>query len=184
MPDLSWLAPRDAQQLTRFYFILCIAYLAVHLIWDAVCKDTPPFSLDKLQYKMNEVYSSSTFATSAFFIVILFDMKNPLRTSDAFIFPLIIAALTGFMISLSAIVPKKVNNWISPLCGLFCACGFPSGRRWHSLKTRPRKRPVTCHDSSFLHIPVPPFCQKNPALSLMYSACVWISRRHLLTPTM
>ncbi|EJZ0377561.1 TPA: hypothetical protein SIE71_001257 [Escherichia coli] len=110
MPDLSWLAPRDAQQLTRFYFILCIAYLPVHLIWDAVCKDTPPFSLDKLQYKMNEVYSSSTFATSAFFIVILFDMKNPLRTSDAFIFPLIIAALTGFMISLSAIVPKKVNN--------------------------------------------------------------------------
>lgn len=29
--------------------------------------------------------------------------------------------------------------------GLFCVCGFPSGRRWHSLKTRPRKRPVTCH---------------------------------------
>ncbi|EAW2473197.1 hypothetical protein CSQ14_002102 [Salmonella enterica subsp. diarizonae] len=106
---LAWLAPQDAQQLTRFYFILCITYLAIHLIWDARCKDTPPFSLDKLQYKMNEVYSSSTFATSAFFIVILFDMKNPLRTSDAFIFPLIIAALTGFMISISAIVPKKAK---------------------------------------------------------------------------
>lgn len=104
------LAPQNTQELTRFYFILCTGYLAVHLIWDALCKETPPFSLDKLQFKMNEVYSSSTFATSAFFIVILFDIKNPLRTSDAFIFPLIIAALTGFMISLSAIAPKKVKT--------------------------------------------------------------------------
>ncbi len=87
----------------------------MHLIWDALCKETPPFSLDKLQFKMNEVYSSSTFATSAFFIVILFDIKNPLRTSDAFIFPLIIAALTGFMISLSAIAPKKNKNRVSLL---------------------------------------------------------------------
>lgn len=109
MHVLNWLAPQDAQELTRFYFILCILYLAIHLVWDARCKDTPAFSLDRLQFKMNEVYSSSTFATSAFFIVILFDMKNPLRTSDAFIFPLIIAALTGFMISISAIVPKKVK---------------------------------------------------------------------------
>ncbi|UXD29581.1 hypothetical protein FORC066_2369 [Yersinia enterocolitica] len=36
-------------------------------------------------------------------------MKNPLRTSDAFIFPLIVASLTGFMISISAIVPKQHN---------------------------------------------------------------------------
>jgi len=107
MHALDWLSPQNAQELTRFYFILCIFYLLVHLIWDARCVDTPKFSLDRLQYKMNEVYSSSTFATSAFFIVILFDIQNPLRTSDAFIFPLIIAALTGFMISLSAIVPKK-----------------------------------------------------------------------------
>ncbi|KYO13488.1 hypothetical protein ABR31_0201495 [Enterobacter kobei] len=110
MHFLDWLAPQNAQELTRFYFILCIAYLLIHIILDARCKETPPFSLDQLQYKMNEVYSSSTFATSAFFIVILFDIKNPLRTSDAFIFPLIIAALTGFMISLSAIVPKKAKS--------------------------------------------------------------------------
>ncbi|HAU5002868.1 hypothetical protein CDD79_02995 [Raoultella ornithinolytica] len=109
MHVLDWLAPQNAQELTRFYFILCIAYLVVHIILDVRCKETPPFSLDKLQYKMNEVYSSSTFATSAFFIVILFDIKNPLRTSDAFIFPLIISALTGFLISISAIMPKKVK---------------------------------------------------------------------------
>ncbi|AWC83154.1 hypothetical protein AXY04_13360 [Enterobacter asburiae] len=109
MSHLAWLAPQNAQELTRFYFILCVLYLVIHLVWDAFCKETPKFSLERLQYKMNEVYSSSTFATSAFFIVILFDVKNPLRTSDAFVFPLIIAALTGFMISISAIAPKKVN---------------------------------------------------------------------------
>ncbi|EEP95723.1 hypothetical protein yaldo0001_14800 [Yersinia aldovae ATCC 35236] len=81
--------------------------MAVHITWDCISIKTPPFALENLQYKLNELYSSSTFATSAFFFVMLFDIENPLRTSDAFIFPLIIASLTGFMISVSAIVPKQ-----------------------------------------------------------------------------
>ena len=48
MHFLDWLARQNTQELTRFYFILCTGYLAVHLTWDALCKETPPFSLDKL----------------------------------------------------------------------------------------------------------------------------------------
>lgn len=78
----------------------------VHLIWDWRSKKSPPFALENLQYKMNELLSSATFATSMFFVVILFDIHNPLRNSDAFIFPLIFSALSGIMISVSAIAPK------------------------------------------------------------------------------
>ena len=107
---LSWLVPQNAQELTRFYSVLCVLYLIIHLIWDFFYnRHTVRSALSNLQYKINEVYSSTTFATSAFFIVILFDIKNPLRTSDAFVFPLILASLTGFMISISAIVPKRIN---------------------------------------------------------------------------
>ncbi|EEQ04248.1 hypothetical protein yrohd0001_26950 [Yersinia rohdei ATCC 43380] len=84
--------------------------MLVHILWDCISKKTPPFALENLQYKLSELYSSSTFATSAFFFVIIIDIKNPLRSSDAFIFPLIVASLTGFMISISAIVPKQNNT--------------------------------------------------------------------------
>lgn len=102
-----WYSPQTTDELTKFYCIICISYMLVHITWDCISKKTPKFALENLQYKLNELYSSSTFATSSFFIVIIFDMKNPLRTSDAFIFPLIVASLTGFMISISAIVPKQ-----------------------------------------------------------------------------
>ncbi|MGP6379393.1 hypothetical protein ACTZGB_07590 [Yersinia bercovieri] len=84
--------------------------MAVHIVWDCLSKKTPPFALENLQYKLNELYASSTFATSAFFFLMLFDIQNPLRSSDAFIFPLIIASLTGFMISIAAIVPKQSEH--------------------------------------------------------------------------
>ncbi len=99
--------PQDEDQLTRFYFLFSILYLLIHLIWDHYFPGSSKFSLAVLQYKIGEVYSSATCATSLFFIVILFDLQNPLRMSDAFIFPLIIAALTGLMISLSAMQPKE-----------------------------------------------------------------------------
>ncbi|CZU88193.1 Uncharacterised protein [Enterobacter hormaechei] len=104
-----WYNPQTAQELAIFYCILCLVYIVIHLIWDFFSKETGNFSVVNLQYKLNEVYSSTTFATSGFFLVMLCDMKNPLRTSDAFIIPLILAMLTGFMISIAAIAPKKVN---------------------------------------------------------------------------
>ena len=107
--ESHWYNPQTAQELAIFYCILCIVYIVIHLIWDYLSKETGRFSVVNLQYKLNEVYSSTTFATSGFFLVMLCDMNNPLRTSDAFIIPLILAMLTGFMISISAIAPKKVN---------------------------------------------------------------------------
>ncbi|WP_239439476.1 hypothetical protein [Serratia marcescens] len=104
--EIHWYLPQNTQQLTHFYFYLCAGYFVVHVLWDAFSKKTPAFSLENLQYKMNELFSSATFATSAFFVVILFDLTNPLRNSDAFIFPLIYSAFSGAMISLSAMVPK------------------------------------------------------------------------------
>ena len=99
--------PHDIQSLTQFYFSWVLIYMMVHLVWDALSSITPKFSLRVLPLKINELYSSTTFATSVFYVVILFDLTNPLRTSDVFIFPLIISALSGFMVSLSVLPPVK-----------------------------------------------------------------------------
>ncbi|MCV5708194.1 hypothetical protein OFN39_01765 [Escherichia coli] len=104
--DAHWYLPQNAEQLTHFYFIICFCYMAVHIVWDCASKVSPPFKLENLPGKVAELYSSTTFATSVFFIVMLFDINNPLRTSDAFIFPLITAAGTGLLISIAAIAPK------------------------------------------------------------------------------
>ena len=97
----------DLQSLTRFYFAWSAIYMVVHLIWDALSSLTPKFSLRILTLKINELYSSTTFATSVFYVVILLDLTNPLRTNDVFIFPLIISALSGFMVSLAVLPPIK-----------------------------------------------------------------------------
>lgn len=110
MQGSHWYLPQTAQELTNFYCVLCVGYLALHIAWDCASKKTGPFSLNKLQYKLNEVYSSTTFATSGFFLVMLYDMQNPLRTSDAFIIPLILAMMTGFMISIAALQPKAEHS--------------------------------------------------------------------------
>jgi hypothetical protein len=104
---LGYLIPQTSEELARFYFILCILYVVVHLVWDAKSKETPPFSIGDLHTKLNEVYSSTTFSTSIFFVIIIFQPGNPLRNTDAITFPLILASLTGMFISLSALKPKK-----------------------------------------------------------------------------
>lgn len=105
----QWYAPQDAEQLTRFYCVICLGYMVVHLVWDWRSTVSPPLKFENLPSKVGELYSSTTFATSLFFIVMLFDIKNPRRTSDAFIFPLITAAGTGLLISVAAIAPKAKN---------------------------------------------------------------------------
>lgn len=106
MRELHWYLPVNSDQLAHFYCYLCVSYIFVHLTWDAFSIKTPAFSLENLQYKVGEIFSSATFANSLFFIVILLDINNPLRNSDAFIFPLIFSAISGIFISLSEIVPK------------------------------------------------------------------------------
>lgn len=100
-----WFFPRDTQQLIYFYFAVCIIYLVIHLIWDWWSDITPPFTLRRLQYKLHQVFSSATFASSLFFVVIAMDLNNPLRQSEMFIFPLICTSLCGIMVSLANIVP-------------------------------------------------------------------------------
>lgn len=106
MQESHWFLPQNTEQLTHFYFYICAAYMVIHFIWDHCAEGTPSFGFDKLPSKVGVLYSSTTFSTSMFFVVILFDIKNPLRTSDAFIFPLIIACGTGLLISLADLAPK------------------------------------------------------------------------------
>lgn len=97
--------PQDSQQLVYFYFSVCTLYLMIHLIWDWRSTHTPPFSLHKLQYKLHQVFSGATFASGLFFLVVALDLNNPLRHSEAFIFPLICTSLCGIMVSLANIAP-------------------------------------------------------------------------------
>ncbi|PJI67136.1 hypothetical protein CUN64_17575 [Serratia sp. TKO39] len=85
---------------------MCGSYVVINIVWDIFSKETGKFRVHDLQNKLNEVYSSTTFATSGFFLVMLCDMENPLRTSDAFLIPLVLAMLTGFLISIAAVAPK------------------------------------------------------------------------------
>lgn len=102
----SWYFPHDNQQLMHFYFVICSVYLLIHLVLDWWSKKTPPFSLNSIKYKLHQVFSGITLASSAFFVVIIIDLSNPLRYSDALIVPLTYAALSGMMISLANIVPE------------------------------------------------------------------------------
>ncbi|MFK8257700.1 hypothetical protein ACFL9S_07935 [Erwinia sp. AnSW2-5] len=101
----SWYFPHDNQQLMHFYFVICSAYMLIHLVLDWRSEKTPPFSFSNMKYKLHQVFSGITLASSAFFIVIIVDLSNPLRYSDALIVPLTYAALSGILISLSDIVP-------------------------------------------------------------------------------
>lgn len=102
----SWYFPHDNQQLMHFYFVICSVYLLIHLVLDWRSEKTPPFSLSNIKYKLHQVFSGITLASSAFFVVIIVDLSNPLRYSDALIVPLTYAALSGMMISLANIVPE------------------------------------------------------------------------------
>jgi len=104
---MDFILPQTQDELTRFYFFTCACYLLVHLLWDFFSIETPAFSLRELQNKLSEVYASSTFATSLFFMIMIIQPKNPLRNTDAVVFPLILASITGLFISMSALQPKK-----------------------------------------------------------------------------
>lgn len=110
MGVLQGYVPHTQEQLNGYYLIVCILYMTVHLIWDARSRRTPPFSLYRLYLKSREVYSSANFSTSLFLMMLLLDLNNPLRTSEAMMLPLLLAALTGLMLSLSALVPEKIHG--------------------------------------------------------------------------
>ena len=102
----AWYFPHDGQQLAIFYFTIGVIYLITHLIWDACSAHAPSFTLRTLYLKTWLVFSSTTLSSSLLFVVIVFDLENPLRYSDAFTLPLVISALCGIFVSLSSLDPE------------------------------------------------------------------------------
>ncbi|CAH0179559.1 hypothetical protein SRABI13_01212 [Erwinia aphidicola] len=106
MMESAWYFPHNGQQLGVFYLTICVIYLLIHLIWERYSVRGPLFSLKNMHLKAALVFSSTTMASSLLFVVIVFDLENPLRYSDAFVLPLVISALCGIFVSLSSLNPE------------------------------------------------------------------------------
>lgn len=102
----TWYFPHNTQQLMQFYVVICLVYLLIHLFWDWRSTETPPFSLKNIKYRADLVFSGATFASSLFYILIMLDLENPLRTADIFIMPMLLSGFSGMMLSLANLVPE------------------------------------------------------------------------------
>lgn len=97
-------APADQRQGVVFFFFWIAAYTAVYLTWDIISDQTPPFHLSQLAGKTYVIWNAATFANSVLLIVSVFS-QSARALVDAAMVPIIMVALAGLMISVSALCP-------------------------------------------------------------------------------
>lgn len=111
----SWiLFPHTKGELVKFYFLWITVYMAIHMIWDAVTRHTPPFHFGSMGGKISTLFGASTLASSILLLTGLVDGITEKMIGDT-VLPLLLAGMSGMLVGLSGLCPYDYKILVAPV---------------------------------------------------------------------
>lgn len=101
------LVPSTSDDLGVFYLFWILAFLLIHILWDAYTKETPNFHLKRLEQKTVVLFSAATFASSLIILLSLISLQVRELLSDNSL-PLVLAGLAGILLSIPSLCPYEL----------------------------------------------------------------------------
>ncbi len=113
--DISFLAglanllfvPTQDSGVGEFYAIWMTLFVGANIVWDIFTPRTEPFHLAHLPEKVDTLFSATTFASSLFLFLTIFQ-KETLEISGAGKVPIVISGISGLLISLRYLFPYEI----------------------------------------------------------------------------
>ena len=98
--------PSSSKQTAIFYTFWIFTYTIINLVWDITSKKTEVFQFGHLDRKINVLYNAASFASSLLVVISVF--SEPVRKiAGDIMVPLLLAGISGVVISVSELCPYK-----------------------------------------------------------------------------
>ncbi|MCW5699272.1 MAG: hypothetical protein KIT00_05485 [Rhodospirillales bacterium] len=102
------LVPASGQEVGFFYLFWIVLFVLIHVVWDAFSPETEPFHLGRLKGKIEILYAAANFSTSLLLIIAVCK-PTMFKTLVDITLPIIFSAITGMLVSLSALSPNTAR---------------------------------------------------------------------------
>lgn len=99
--------PSEASGVAEFYALWITMFLVANVLWDILTPRTEPFHLSHLSEKVDTLFSATTFSSSLYLLLTVFQQQTTTLTGSAKI-PLIISAFSGVLVSLKYLCPYEI----------------------------------------------------------------------------
>jgi hypothetical protein len=99
--------PGGSSGVTVFYAIWITIFLFVNIVWDIRSSNTGKFHIGHLSEKIDTLFSATTFASSLFLILAIFQDSLVSLAKDSQI-PIFISGISGVLISLRYLCPYPI----------------------------------------------------------------------------
>lgn len=100
-------SPNLASGVGEFYALWITLFVVVNVIWDILTPRTEPFHFSHLSEKVDTLFSSTTFASSLYLMLTVFQQETTILTGSSKV-PLIISAFSGVLISIRYLCPYDI----------------------------------------------------------------------------
>jgi TRAP-type C4-dicarboxylate transport system permease large subunit len=100
-------SPTEASGVAEFYAIWITMFLLVNICWDIFTPRTGGFHLSHMSEKVDTLFSATTFASSIYLLLTVFQQEQTVLTGSAKI-PLIISAISGALVSIKYLCPYEI----------------------------------------------------------------------------
>ncbi len=100
-------SPTEQSGVAEFYSIWMTLFLGVNIIWDVFSPRTEAFHFGHLSEKVDTLFSATTFSSSFYLLLTVFQNETTTLTGSAKI-PLIISAFSGVLISFKYLCPYEI----------------------------------------------------------------------------
>jgi hypothetical protein len=99
--------PTQDSGVGEFYALWMTLFVLINVAWDVLTPRTDPFHLVHLPEKVDTLFSATTFASSLFLLLTIFQ-KETLEISGASKVPIVISGISGLLISLRYLCPYEI----------------------------------------------------------------------------
>lgn len=100
-------SPSIDSGVAEFYALWFTVFLAINIIWDIFTPRTDPFHLSHLSDKVDTLFSSTTFSSSLYLMLTVFQSETTALAGSSKV-PLIISAFSGVLISIKYLCPYEI----------------------------------------------------------------------------
>lgn len=100
-------SPTEASGVAEFYAIWITIFLLVNICWDIFTPRTGGFHLSHMSEKVDTLFSATTFASSIYLLLTVFQQQQTVLSGSAKI-PLIISAISGALVSIKHLCPYEI----------------------------------------------------------------------------
>lgn len=100
-------SPSESSGVAEFYAIWITLFLLVNVGWDILTPRTASFHLSHISEKVDTLFSATTFASSFYLLLTIFQQTQTVLSGSAKV-PLVISAFSGVLVSIKYLCPYEI----------------------------------------------------------------------------